>query len=123
MSFKNPKFLRIFIFILATMFMANTVYANGMMIDDQLCASHNLTHESHSHDHAITQHDHKHHDNQVQSASDHCSKCGHCMACLTIFPPSQLGDFQAQVNTIEIRLFEPAYYSHINNQPKKPPIS
>ncbi len=125
MNFINLKFLRIFIFLLTTVFLTDTVYASGMMVADQLCANHTVTAVEYSHDgYDMDQHDHHKHDNDhKQSANDHCSKCGHCMACFTILPPSQLADLQSQVKAIEVSLFEPVYHSHISTQPQRPPIS
>lgn len=95
------------------------------MVADQLCDNHKVSTESHNHDdHDMTQHDHHKHDaGQKQSTNDHCSKCGHCMACFTILPPSQLDKMQSQVQATTISLFEPSYHSHISAQPQKPPIS
>ena len=125
MQFKQLKSLRVFIYLLLTVFFSDTVYASGMMVADQLCANHTASVESHTHDgHDINQDDHhKHGDDHKQSTNDHCSKCGHCMACFTVLPPSQLDNMQAQVLAIEVSLLEPCYHSHINAQPQRPPIS
>ncbi len=119
--FKQLRSIRIFIFLLLTVFLTDTVYASGMMVANQLCANHTVIAVEHSHD--MDQHDHHKHDNDhKQSANDHCSKCGHCMACFTILPPSQLADMQSQVKATVISLFEPSYHSHISTQPQRPPI-
>lgn len=125
MQFKQLRLIRIFIYLLLTVFFSDTVYASGMMVADQLCVNHTVSTESHNHDdHDMIQHDHHKHDaGQKQSTNDHCSKCGHCMACFTILPPSQLDNMQSQVQAIEVSLFEPTYYSHISAQPQRPPIS
>lgn len=124
MQFKQPQSLRIFIFLLLTIFFTDTVYASGMMVADQLCDNHTVSTESHHDDHDMNQHDHHQHDaGQKQSTNDHCSKCGHCMACFTILPPSQLDKMQSQIQATTIRLFEPSYLSHISAQPQRPPIS
>lgn len=125
MQFKQLRSLRVFIFLLLTIFFTDTVYASGMMVADQLCDNHTVSTESHNHDdHDMTQHDHQKHDTgQKQSTNDHCSKCGHCMACFTILPPSQLDKMQSQVQATIISLFEPSYLSHVSAQPQRPPIS
>lgn len=125
MQFKKLRLIRIFIYLLLTVFFSDTVYASGMMVADQLCVNHTVSTESHNHDdHDMIQYDHHKHDaGQKQSTNDHCSKCGHCMACFTILPPSQLDNMQSQVQAIEVSLFEPTYYSHISAQPQRPPIS
>lgn len=122
MQFKQLKSLRIFIYLLLTVFFSDTVYASGMMVADQLCVNHTVS--STSHNHEMIQYDHHKHDaGQKQSANDHCSKCGHCMACFTVLPPSQLDKIQSQVQAIEVTLFEPSYHSHVSAQPQRPPIS
>jgi ferredoxin len=125
MKFKQSKLLRTFIFMLLAVFLTETVYASGMMMADQLCANHTVSAESHNHDdHEMIQHEHQQHDaGQKQSTNDHCSKCGHCMACFTILPPSQLDKMQSQIQAIEVPLFEPSYHSHVSAQPQRPPIS
>lgn len=125
MQFKQLRSLRIFIFLLITVFFTDTVYASGMMVADQLCDNHTVSTESHNHDnHDMIQLDHhKHDEGQKQSTNDHCSKCGHCMACFTILPPSQLDKMQSQIQATTISLFEPSYLSHISARPQRPPIS
>lgn len=125
MQFKQPRLFRIFIFLLLTVFFTDTVYATGMMVADQLSANHTVSAESHIHEgHDINQHDNHNHDiGQKQSTNDHCSKCGHCMACFTVLPPSQINKMQSQLDAIALSLFEPSYLSHISAQPQKPPIS
>ena len=124
MQFKQLKSFRIFIFLLLTVFFTNTVYASGMMVADQLGGNHTESTESHNHDdHDMIQHEHHQHDaGQKQSTNDHCSKCGHCMACFTILPPSQLDKMPSQIQATTISLFEPSYLSHISAQPQRPPI-
>lgn len=125
MQFKQLRSLRVFVFLLLTIFFADTVYASGTMVADQLCDNHTASTGSHNHDdHDMAQHDHHKHDaEQKQSTNDHCSKCGHCMACFTILPPSQLDNMQSQVQATAISLFEPSYLSHVSAQPQRPPIS
>lgn len=124
MQFKQPRSLRVFIFLLLTIFFTDTVYASGMMVADQLCVNHIVSTVSHHHDDDMIQHEHHQHDaGQKQSTNDHCAKCGHCMACFTILPPSQLDKMQSQVQAIEVTLFEPSYHSHVSAQPQRPPIS
>lgn len=125
MVFKQLRSFRLFIFLLLTIFFTDTVYASGMMVADQLCDNHTVSTESHNHDDddKIQNDHHKHDAGQTQSTNDHCSKCGHCMACFTILPPSKLANMQSQVQLIEVRLFEPDYLSHVSAQPQRPPIS
>ena len=126
MRFKQLKSLRTFVFLLLTVFLTDTVYAIGMMVDDQLSSNHHSSANAHclkpSHAEALGDH-HKHDAQQKQSSSDHCSKCGHCMACFSVLLQSQLGNMQSQVHAIAISVFEPSYISHISAQPHRPPIS
>ena len=126
MRFKQLKSLRTFVFLLLTVFLTDTVYASGMMVDDQLSSNHHSSANAHClkppHAEALGDH-HKHDAQQKQFSSDHCSKCGHCMACFTVLPQSQLCNMQSQVHAIAISLFEPSYISHISAQPHRPPIS
>ena len=125
MQFNQLKSLRIFIYMLLMVFFTDTVYASGMMVADQLCANHTVTTESHNHDGHDMEHpeNHKHDAGQKQSTNDNCAKCGHCMACFTVLPPSQSENMQSQVQAIEVSSFEPSYHSYISAQPQRPPIS
>ena len=125
MQFKQSRPFRIYIFLLLAVFFTDTVYASGMMAADQLCANHTVSFESHHHDDQdMVQHqNHTHDAGQKQPANDHCSKCGHCMACFTILLPSQLDNMQSQLQANEVSLFESTYHSHISAQPQRPPIS
>lgn len=125
MRFKQLKSLRTFIFLLLAVFLTDTVYASGVMIAAQLPANHASANEhciepTHADEHSDH---HKHDVQQKQSSDDHCSKCGHCMACFTVLPPSQLGSMQSQVQAVAISVFEPSYLSHVSAQPQRPPIS
>lgn len=95
------------------------------MVADQLCDDHTVSTESHNHDdHGMNQHENHQHDaGQKQSTNDQCSKYGHCMACFTVLPPSQLDKMQSPVQATEVTLFEPSYHSHISAQSQRPPIS
>lgn len=126
MQFKQLKSLRIFIFLLLTVFLTDTVYAGGMMLADQLPNNHQNNANEHCAEHfnSDVHSDHHDHDNQQQqSSNDHCSNCGHCMACFSVLPTSQFDKMQSQIQATTISLFEPSYLSHISAQPQRPPIS
>lgn len=126
MQFKQLKNLRMFIFLLLTVFLTDTVYASGMMVANQLASRHQSNADDHCTEPApsIAHSDHHNHDtNQEKSTNDHCSKCGHCMACFTLLPPSQIDSMQSQLESIAVSLFESSYLSHISAQPHRPPIS
>lgn len=125
MHFKHLKSLRTFTFLLLTVFFADTVYASGMMVVDQLATNHSSISEHciESTNADLHSDHHKHDTQQKQSSNDHCSKCGHCMACFTVLPPSQIDNMQSQLQAITVSLFEPSYLSHVSAQPQRPPIS
>ena len=112
-------------FLLLTIFIINTVYASGMMLAGEISVNHTAKDIIHEHDHHdMAKHNHKSHDSeQQQSTNQNCSKCGHCLACFTVLPPTQLAKIQSQTVTSTISLFEPSYLSHISAQPHRPPIS
>ena len=68
MDSRQLKSLRIFIYLLATVFFSGTVYSSGMMVADQLCANHTVGVESHNlEDREMNQHDHhKHHEHEAE---------------------------------------------------------
>ena len=125
MGFLKLKTLRQFIFLLITIFITNTVYASGMMLAGEMSVNHTPKNMIHNHDHHdMTQHDYVNHDaGQKQLTNHNCSKCGHCVACFTVLPPTQLVKIQSQTVTSTISLSEPSYLSHISAQPQRPPIS
>ena len=125
MRFKQLKSLRTFIFLLLTVFFTDTVYASGMMVVDFLATNHSSTNEPCSEPTNTDAHSdyHKHEAQQNQSSNDHCSNCGHCMACFTVLPSSQIVNMQSQHQAIAISLFEPNYLSHVSAQPQRPPIT
>lgn len=125
MKFKQLRTFRVFIFLLLTIFLTDTVYASGMMVAEQLCDNHIVSIESHNHDdHVMNQHENHEYDaGQKQPTNDQCPKCDHCMACFTVLPPSQLDKLQSQLQATEVILFKLSYLSHISAQPQRPPIS
>ena len=125
MGFLQLKTLRQFIFLLITIFIINTVYASGMMLAGEMSVNHTAKNMIHNHDHHdMTQHDYENHDaGQKQTTNHNCYKCGHCIACFSVLPQSQLNKIQSQSFTSTVRLFEPTYLSHISAQPQRPPIS
>jgi hypothetical protein len=127
MQFKQLKSLRVFIFLLLTVFFTDTVYANGMVVVAQAPDGNStITEHCPGADHSVVHEDHHHkHESQSQqkpSSNDHCSKCTHCMSCFTALPPSQFNNMQSQVEKITTSLFKPSYLSYVSAQPQRPPI-
>ena len=124
MNVKNLKFLRVFIFLLTTVFLVDTVYASGMMAAAQVSANHTEI-EAHclEKNHGDTHLNHHHDAQKKQSSNTSCSKCSHCMACFSALPPSQLEILESHTQQMTNTLFKPSYHSHVSAQPHRPPIS
>jgi ferredoxin len=133
MPLKITKSLRVFIILLITVFLSNTVYAGGMMAAEQLTPS-DITVESHHHDASAmaAEHDHhshnanqdsNHHSDDDKDASNHCSKCTHCIACISAIPSEATQDLSLDLYQAFISTFEFQYVSIITPLLQKPPIS
>ena len=134
MRFLSHHLLRGFIFLLLAVFIANTVYASGMMAagqlhalaDNQIVQRHaagSSTAEAHCHQQFASDATLQHQQYQQHHQHKHsCNDCNHCFACFTmaiqstpnhIFNPEQL------ISSIQ---FAEIYLSPISAQPQKPPI-
>jgi hypothetical protein len=124
MPLEITKSLRVFIILLITVFLSNTVYAGGMMAAEQLSPSHASV-EAHHHDASATPSDgHDHHShNDEQDASDHCSKCTHCIACISAITSEASQDMSLDLYQALTDSFEFQYVSIIIPLLQKPPIS
>lgn len=123
MHIEQIKSLRVFIFLLLTVFLTNTVYASGMMSITQLptnnCA---IDHHPGDDDHSAHQnHDGKH--EPQHSSGDPCSQSTHCMACFSFLSSTELNQLNSPVEEVVILLFKSNYLSYISAQPQRPPIS
>lgn len=118
MSLSSHQLLRLFVLLLLTVFISETVYASGMMAPVQVNPSHAEAPVEHCHEVPNTQQSH-----EKQHTHASCKDCSHCMACFTILPPSQLDEMQSQIQVTTVSLFEPSYLSHISARPQRPPIS
>lgn len=126
--------LRIFIFLLATVFIADTVYASGMMasvsLHDQgqvkVAQDSSDQHDGmhHCHDNFIADNDHHQSPQKSQSHSQNaCDHCNHCLACFSIIPSSQL-QVMPDFNPVILAMpFIEIYLSPASAQPQKPPIA
>lgn len=124
MPLEITKSLRVFIILLITVFLSNTVYAGGMMAAEQLSPTHSSV-EAHHEASAMpsVEYDHHSHNDVNQDASDHCSKCTHCIACISAIASKtnqdlSLDHYQALTGTFEVQ-----YVSIIIFLLQKPPIS
>lgn len=100
LRFKH-HFMRIFTVLLATVFIANTVYAGSMMVSINLTqfASGDSTNHLHHHDGSgveaqlITQqHSTANADDDIHKPISHgsCKQCNHCLACFSVLMPAIL---------------------------------
>lgn len=132
MIFKRLTSLRVFVFLLLTVFISETVYATGMMAANELQPEHSSSldidaahvqpDEQHQyHKHQTKEHHHSGHDKNT--STDHCTKCGHCIACFTLLPPTKIENLPTQHAAVNNVLYKVSYISHISAQPHKPPIS
>ena len=119
MRFLSHYLLRSFIFLLLTVFIANTVYASGVMTADQLhaLADHKTVHcpaasSVASEQHCHNQHQHKH----------SCNDCNHCFACFTVIIPNHFSSISNPDQSISVMTFAEIYLSPTSVQPQKPPI-
>ncbi len=109
-NLRKFRFLRIFLLVLLSMFLTDTVYASGMMAADPLSSSHGNANEHCVEKIIIETHsDHHNHDSQhKQSSSNQCYKCSHCMACATVLPPTHIVSMGSQVLATNVVLIEQA---------------
>jgi ferredoxin len=134
MPLEITKSLRVFIILLITIFLSNTVYAGGMMAAEQLSST-GTTVEGHHHDNSAMslEHDHhsheaadqdtKYHSHNDQDVSNHCSKCTHCIACISAIPTDATQDVSLDLYQSLIGNSEFQYASIIIPLLQKPPIS
>ncbi len=124
MNFKNQRLLRSLIFLLTTVFLMDTVYANGMMIDSQMSMNNAGVADKYleaNHDEAHSEHHHDAH--SKQSSASGCSECSHCMACFSVLPPNQVSLTQLHTQQMASSLHKPSYVSHVSARLQRPPIS
>jgi len=131
MRFLSHYLLRGFIFLLLTVFIANTVYASGMMAAGQLhaladskavqchivssaAAEHHCHRQLASDEASQRQHQH-HHKNS-------CNDCNHCFACFSVIIPSHFNYISTPDQAISAIPFAEIYLSPASAQLQKPPI-
>lgn len=121
--------LRQFIFLLLTVFITESVYANGMMIDERNSGSNsrqitinNDNHVEHCHDMQSTPQSQAHSDNKHQSKSS-CSNCSHCLACFTMISQRQFAVICMRSDKILASALTETYLSPTSTLLQKPPIA
>ena len=142
-----PKFFRVLVCLLITVFISESVYASSMMLavlnpdfqstqrliqpiqvsENQTTHCHemqdNLSAASPSHEYLV--HKNLAHENQAhgqQKSHASCTHCNHCLACFPMIPQGQFTAFILQAETITAVTFVEIYHSPSSVQPQKPPI-
>lgn len=140
----NHHFLRIFVVLLVTVFITDTVYAGSMMMSasleshvvnasmqTQAVSTHADEHHQHAYGSLDQNHTHQHHDagdsltsHQHQSPSHgSCSDCNHCMACYSMMLDDQVKMASISSQPVLAIATHVLYLAPTNPQPNKPPIS
>jgi len=128
----NHRLIRTFVFLLATVFMINTVSAGGIMASAALNgmagneiaqyhfgSQHDGAH--HCHNQADADKAQQHSQNQPQTQNS-CSHCNHCLACVPVILQGQLKPISNPDQVILAMPFAEVYLSPTSAQPQKPPI-
>ena len=127
----NHHFLRIFVALLVTMFVANTVYAGGMMVSTAITQAQQTHVQQHAHStqHADLTHQHahiglsKHTLDHKPATHGGCKHCNHCLACSSMMP-NQVTIVIGNVNNFVLAIgLTPLYLSPTSPQLQKPPIA
>jgi hypothetical protein len=145
----NRHFLRIFVVLLVTVFITNTVYADSMMVSASFnsiavnTSAHTaseLTEGHHCHEHAsLDQHHSYQNDSDKNYGSEYvsigqqshdkspshggCSHCNHCMACYSMMLYDQVNVAFISSQPVLAIATHVLYLAPTNPQPNKPPIS
>lgn len=131
MRFFSHYSLRRFVFLLLAVFIANTVYASGMMAAGQL---HALAESKTVQCHATSADGHHCHQppgsgdalQHQQHHSQHkngCSDCNHCFACFSVIIPAFFNPVSTPNMKIAALPAAEIYLSPASAQPQKPPIA
>jgi hypothetical protein len=145
----NHHFLRIFVALLITVFITNTVYAGSMMVSASFNsiavstsaqAVSELTEGHHCHDHARSDQYHSHNSDSEKShhyadalisqqshdqSPSHggCSHCNDCLACYSMMLYDQVNVASISSQPVLAIATHVLYLAPTNPQPNKPPIS
>lgn len=131
MRFLSHYLLRGFVFLLLTVFIANTVYASGVMVAGQLHAlADNKTVQCHAasadaaeyHCHRQLVSDEASQQQHKQHHKNNCNDCNHCFACFSVIIPSHFNQISTPDQMIAAIAFAEIYLSPASAQPQKPPI-
>jgi len=151
MRLYNHHFLRIFVVLLVTVFITNTVYAGSVMVSAsfnsiavnasaQAQAVLESVAEHHCHDPDSSDQYHSHHNDSDEnhhsadvliSQQSHdqspshggCSHCNHCLACYSMMLYDQVNVASISSQPVLAIATNALYIAPTNPQPKKPPIA
>lgn len=118
MSLSSHKLLRLFVLLLLTVFISETVYASGMMASVQVLPSPSEVSAELCHDVPNAQQAH-----EKQHAHASCKDCCHCFACFSMMVQAPLIAPALQKQFVATTLFVEIYHSPSTTQPQKPPIA
>lgn len=126
----NHLFLRIFVALLVTMLIANTVYAGGMMVSTALTNAQQKSNvqqkQSALHNHEA-QHAHAalntHEIDHQATSHGGCKHCNHCLACSSMMPNHAMKVIEDSHKAVMVTSSSPAYLSPTSPQLQKPPIA
>ena len=121
MSLSSHKLLRLFVLLLLTVFISETVYASGMMASLQVTSSHAETQAEHCYEVQLVEQSQQVHEKQHAHAN--CKDCSHCFACFSMMVQALLSTPDLQRQLIATALFVEIYHSPSTAQPQKPPIA
>lgn len=121
MSLSLHKFLKLFVLLLLTVFISQTVYASGLMAVVQVASNNTETHVEHCHEVQLVQHSLQANEKQHSHAGSH--NCSHCFACFSMMVQAPLNAPVLQKQLITTALFVEIYHSPSSLQPQKPPIA
>jgi ferredoxin len=120
----NHLFLRIFVALLVTMLIANTVYAGGMMVSTALTNVQQKQSALHNHE---AQHAHAalntHEIDHQATSHGGCKHCNHCLACSSMMPNHAMKIIEDSHKAVMVTSSSPAYLSPTSPQLQKPPIA
>ena len=122
MMWSSPKFLRLFVLLLLTVFISETVYASGMMVVAKVASNNAETQAEHCHNVPNAQH-YSEHDHEKQHSHASCKDCNHCFACFSMMVQAPLSTPALQKQLIAKANFVEIYHSPSTTQPQKPPIA
>lgn len=122
MSLSSHKLLRLFVLLLLTVFISETVYASGMMASLQVTSSHTETQAEHCHEVTSVQLNSQQ-AHEKQHAHANCKDCSHCFACFSMMVQAPLSTPALQKQLIATANFVEIYHSPSAVQPQKPPIA